>query len=59
MILNQLGQVFVYGQLQESFFIGQSVIVNGLSPFAGLTGMIIKIIDGDDMETENPGPDIY
>ena len=59
MILNQIGQVFDSGPFKELFYVGQEIVANSYSHYIGLTGVITQIVDGDDLETENPGPDIY
>ena len=59
MILNNLGQIYEYGPFRGSLRIGQEIVANRISPYMGLTGVIRQIIDGDDLETDNPGPDIY
>lgn len=57
MILNQPGQTFM---LERScFYIGQEIVANDESCYAGLPGIITEIRDGEDKETENPTVDIY
>ena len=59
MIHNKTGQTYKSANTGDSFYVGQEVVANNLSHYAGLNGVITQIIDGDDLETDNPGPDIY
>lgn len=57
MIINRPGAEFLYEGV--TYRIGDTVIGNSESEYAGLSGSIIEIRDGDDKETENETPDIY
>ena len=59
MILYKTGQTYKSATTGDSFYVGQEVVANDLSHYAGLNGVITQIVDGDDLETDNPGPDIY
>ncbi|MDR1132107.1 MAG: hypothetical protein LBL15_06795 [Oscillospiraceae bacterium] len=57
MILNEPGQIFM---LERScYYIGQDIVANGCSAYAGLPGVVTEIRDGGDKETDNPAADIY
>lgn len=57
MLLNQPGQTFMLEN--TCICIGQEIVANGKSIYAGLSGVVTEIRDGDDKETENPTVDVY
>lgn len=59
MVLNQLGQTCLFSGGKQLFYVGQEVIANHCSSYAGLPGVITEIRDGEDKETDNPEADIY
>lgn len=42
-----------------SFSVGDTVMANNCSPYAGLKGEIFEIRTGHEKDTDNSGPDIY
>lgn len=57
MIINRPGAEFLYEGV--IYRIGDTIIGNSESEYAGLLGSILEIRDGEDKETENDTPDIY
>lgn len=57
MIINRPGAEFLYDGI--TYKIGERIIGTEESEYAGLTGTIYEIRDGDDKETDNDTPDIY
>lgn len=57
MIINQPGVDFLYKGI--TYRVGDEVIANEQSGYAGLLGKILEIRDGEDKDTENETPDIY
>lgn len=57
MIINQHGADFLYKGI--TYRVGDEVIANEQSEYAGLLGKILEIRDGEDKDTENETPDIY
>lgn len=57
MILSKNGEEFLYEGVV--YRVGDVVIANDQSEYAGLKGTIFEIRDGADKETENDTPDIY
>ncbi len=57
MLLNRVGAKFLF--FGETYAVGDHVIAAAGSEYAGLSGVIVEIRDGEDKETENDGPDIY
>lgn len=57
MILNEEGKYLWFNDVK--YAVGDKVIATNESEYAGLIGKIIEIRDGNDMETDNDGPDIY
>lgn len=57
MVLNQHGAVFVYDGVK--YIVGEPIICTEKNEYKGLTGHINEIRDGEDKETENPGPELY
>ena len=56
MIYNKNGEVFFYED--KTFYVGEEIYATE-SAYRGLIGRITEIRTGEDMETENDGPDIY
>ena len=56
MIYNKHGEVFFYED--KTFYVGEEIYATE-SAYRGLIGRITEIRTGEDMETENDGPDIY
>ena len=59
MLLDQPGQIFHCENTPFPYSVGQEIVANANSGYAGLTGAITEIRDGDDKETDNPSADIY
>lgn len=59
MILTQPGQTFFCEDSKLSFSIGQEIVANDSSMYAGLSGVITEVRDGAGKETDNPSADIY
>lgn len=59
MIINKIGQTYSYDDNKRSLYVGQEVVANQHSAYAGFTGTITEIRDGADKKTENPDADIY
>ena len=57
MIKKQPGEIFEYENFRYS--IGDWMRCSEESDYAGLSGIILEIRDGEDRETDNPTPDIY
>lgn len=57
MIINRDGAEYLYGG--TIYRIGGKIIGTNESEYAGLSGIIFEIRDGEDKETENETPDIY
>lgn len=57
MIKKQPGEKFLYENIR--YGIGDWVKCTEDSDYAGLSGVITEIRDGEDRETDNPTPDIY
>ena len=57
MIKKRHGEIFEFENVRYS--IGDWVRCTEDSDYAGLTGVIVEIRDGEDRETENTTPDIY
>lgn len=57
MIINRPGAEFLYEGV--IYRIGDTIIGNAESEYAGLFGSILEIRSGEDKETENETPDIY
>lgn len=57
MVLEKPGDKFQYSGV--TYKIGEQIIGTEQSEYEGLIGTIVKIIDGEDKETENPAPDFY
>ena len=57
MIKKKTGEIFEFESVRYS--IGDWVQCTESSEYAGLSGVIVEIRDGEDRETENPTPDIY
>ena len=57
MIKKQPGEIFEYENFRYS--IGDWMRCSEASDYAGLSGIILEIRDGEDRETDNPTPDIY
>lgn len=57
MILNEEGKYLWFKDVK--YAVGDKVIATNESEYAGLIGKIIEIRDGNDMDTDNDGPDIY
>lgn len=57
MILKTPGDAFQYNGI--SYKVGELIIGTEQSEYEGLIGNIVKIIDGEDKETENSTPDFY
>ena len=57
MIKKQPGEIFEYENFRYS--IGDWMLCSEESDYAGLSGIILEIRDGEDRETDNPTPDIY
>lgn len=57
MILNNKGDVYKYAGIR--YVVGEKVIAIKESEYEGVVGRITEIRDGNDMETDNDGPDIY
>ncbi len=56
MIYNKRRQTYMHEN--TCFFIGQEIVANDKSDYAGLTGVIKEIRDGVDKDTDNPLADI-
>ena len=57
MTKKQPGETFQYENILYS--IGGWIQCTEGSDYAGLSGVIMEIRDGEDRETDNPAPDIY
>ena len=57
MIKKRHGEIFEFEN--DRYSIGDWVRCTEDSDYAGLTGVIVEIRDGEDRETENTTPDIY